>query len=909
MAFDFKKFWKGIIFRKEPSAISYDATREGAVYNNNNTELRAQISGVDRKVLTDDGSGALPAINVDADTVTVSNLEVDNFKAGVLDIDISSVSASDDTLASAKAIKAYVDTQVAGKDDASEITYDNVTSGLTATDVQDAIDEVEGRVDTIEGATYVNSFNTRTGVVTAQASDYDANQVDYDNSTSGLTATDTQAAIDEVEGRVDTIEGQTYVNSFNSRTGAVSPAASDYDANQIDYDNASSGLAATDAQAAIDEIDTTLDSHTSASSGVHGVTGDVVGTTDTQDLSNKAIINPSRLDVKKDTLANLETYATTASDGQLCYATDVKQAYQIIDNALAPIGGSAGGLDVFYSEDFAVNNASSFVTGNNAIVGSGGSLAGTLTNETVSPISGDQSIKYTQASGSLNDYFLSEEIVLDDKQKGNFVKLTGWFNYDGNDSDIVAFLYDETNNVIADGREFEIQSTSVAGKFILIPFIGTNVNSVRVGFQVRTENIGAELVFDDLQISTDTTSSQEVLYTKTEVIDATGSGAFSGGLIRVSRVGDQVSISVDSVVTFNTSGTFKESGAGFVPAWARPVASTVRNSFTSGTASLTKDFRVESDGTLAFGFSSSQSDSGGDASISYPVNQPALSTNVVTQIDATNAITTKYLSSNVSTTGVMTDLTFSNLVVGKLYRVNLQAAMDVNGSADSGKVSVLHNGNTIGRVSVDAPTGGTGIQSGLTLDFVAEASTLTFVFDEGTNATLVGNGAASETFAQLIDTRAANVLALIPQYITAWEDWTPTGTWTTNTTYTGKKRKVGENMEYQVRVALSGAPNSATLTIDLPGGDVIDTSKFLFTQGGDTPSSVAGEISISDNGSNIYTGKITYIDTGTIGLKVSNTSLSYLVLSNVTQAVPMTFASGDLVELKFSVPLTRLSIG
>ena len=33
---------------------------------------------------------------------------------------------------------------------ASQVSYDNTTSGLTATDVQDAIDEVEGRVDTLE---------------------------------------------------------------------------------------------------------------------------------------------------------------------------------------------------------------------------------------------------------------------------------------------------------------------------------------------------------------------------------------------------------------------------------------------------------------------------------------------------------------------------------------------------------------------------------------------------------------------------------------------------------------------------------------------------------------------------------------------------------------------------------------
>ena len=49
---------------------------------------------------------------IDADNNTLSNIEVDNLKSGVLDTDISSVSASDDTLPSAKATKTYTDTKL-----------------------------------------------------------------------------------------------------------------------------------------------------------------------------------------------------------------------------------------------------------------------------------------------------------------------------------------------------------------------------------------------------------------------------------------------------------------------------------------------------------------------------------------------------------------------------------------------------------------------------------------------------------------------------------------------------------------------------------------------------------------------------------------------------------------------------
>ena len=59
---------------------------------------------------------------------------------------------------------------------ANDVTYDNTGSGLTAADVQDAIDELAARP------------------VVAAAED-----ITYDNTVSGLTATDVQAAIDELK--------------------------------------------------------------------------------------------------------------------------------------------------------------------------------------------------------------------------------------------------------------------------------------------------------------------------------------------------------------------------------------------------------------------------------------------------------------------------------------------------------------------------------------------------------------------------------------------------------------------------------------------------------------------------------------------------------------------------------------
>jgi len=67
---------------------------------------------------------------------------------------------------------------------ASAISYSNSTSGLTATDVQAAIDELTVNIDDVADQLAALSLT--------------AANISYSNSTSGLTATDVQAAIDEV---------------------------------------------------------------------------------------------------------------------------------------------------------------------------------------------------------------------------------------------------------------------------------------------------------------------------------------------------------------------------------------------------------------------------------------------------------------------------------------------------------------------------------------------------------------------------------------------------------------------------------------------------------------------------------------------------------------------------------------
>ena len=76
-----------------------------------------------------------------------------------------------------------------GSSEAVDINYDNTQSGLSATNVQAAIDELEDEIDSI-----------------VPGGDVDAEDVGYNNITSGLTATNVQDAIDEVVDSVESVE-------------------------------------------------------------------------------------------------------------------------------------------------------------------------------------------------------------------------------------------------------------------------------------------------------------------------------------------------------------------------------------------------------------------------------------------------------------------------------------------------------------------------------------------------------------------------------------------------------------------------------------------------------------------------------------------------------------------------------
>jgi hypothetical protein len=134
--------------------------------------------------------------------------------------------------------------------------------------------------------------------------------------------------------------------------------------------------------------------------------------------------------------------------------------------------------------------------------------------------------------------------------------------------------------------------------------------------------------------------------------------------------------------------------------------------------------------------------------------------------------------------------------------------------------------------------------------------------------------------------------------VTDWQAWTPTGSWVTNTTYTGWRRRVGDTEEYRVVITTSGAPTATLLSINLP--NTIDTTKLPSS----TYTPILGQCKALDASISAYgLGYVGYLSTTSVFLTAPNASSTYVTAPDLTQAVPFTFGAGDSVIATFSAPI------
>ena len=273
------RFIKGIILA--PDSVALD-----------NVEGEIKVDSTSGKIQVTLKDGANPSAsrevvtNSQSQTLTNKTIDtpvIDGTVSGTaLETDLSS-SAASDKLVTASAVKTYVDSSLGEKDEADEIIYSNAVSGLAATNVQDAIDEVESRLGTAEGSL--------SGHISQATDAHDASAISSVPS-GNLAADDVQAALNELQSDID--------------------------------DRA---------------LDSVLTAHTS-SSIQHGVTSDLVGKDDNQILTTKTIdadnniISNLETDNLKSGVLNTSTSLSGASDIQIPSALAVKSYADSIPSSI-----------------------------------------------------------------------------------------------------------------------------------------------------------------------------------------------------------------------------------------------------------------------------------------------------------------------------------------------------------------------------------------------------------------------------------------------------------------------------------------------------------------------------------------------------------------------------------------------
>jgi hypothetical protein len=159
------------------------------------------------------------------------------------------------------------------------------------------------------------------------------------------------------------------------------------------------------------------------------------------------------------------------------------------------------------------------------------------------------------------------------------------------------------------------------------------------------------------------------------------------------------------------------------------------------------------------------------------------------------------------------------------------------------------------------------------------------------------------------------ILASVPAVYTG-HAWTPTGSWTSNVTYTGSYDRIGRHGRFKGSVLLSGVPSpNVPLDISLPSGLTLDTAAPGFANlaadyATDLGSGVAYDLSgIVPNLVRItYVGSVTPTTSGIrpIYYTTAGAGGNPVTIQNYIDAnVPFVWASGDRFDFDFIAPIAE----
>lgn len=560
------------------------------------------------------------------------------------------------------------------------------------------------------------------------------------------------------------------------------------DAVDIDYDNTGSGLAATNAQTAIDENDSNIDTHIAATVA-HGATGAVMGTTNSQVVTNKTI------DADLNTISNLAHGAE-------------------VDNPSSGVHGVVG-----------------------SVVGTTDSQ--TLTNKTIDAASNTLSnIGDGELTTGIDAAKLADGSVSNDEYQ----------RLDGVTSDIQGQI---------DGKA----DTDLGN--LAIP---TAINQDLLPSADNIRAIGSSsLRWASGSISTLNTQNYNIKDSSNvtrgilKALQTLPSGALAHTSLRANVDGENVGISTDNDVAADANATGdahwetgnKSAGTGNSgDLVAKPGTS------TGGTRG---SFLYNRGTNPAIGDVLTATDTAGRGDWATPV-VPSLNQRSETAT-FTALITDDFIFADASTAA---------------FTITLPTAV-----GNEGKVLQIRKTDTDWSkpVTIDGNAAET-IGGSTTTTLNTDGETLKIVSDN------------------------SNWLILERLTNSSTRSFTPTGTWTTNTTYTGFKWRRGDIMGVEVRIDLSGAPNAVSLNVDVPDSLSIAGGKRVSTTSAHI---VHGQSTLRDNSAAInLTGQIEpEPSTGDLVVRYFQDSGTRENSLTVNATGPFTWAANDIAYFWAEFPITE----
>jgi len=132
-------------------------------------------------------------------------------------------------------------------------------------------------------------------------------------------------------------------------------------------------------------------------------------------------------------------------------------------------------------------------------------------------------------------------------------------------------------------------------------------------------------------------------------------------------------------------------------------------------------------------------------------------------------------------------------------------------------------------------------------------------------------------------------------FVSGWKSFTPTGSWTTNTTYYGAYRRVGDSIDIYYRWNMSGQPNATNLILNMPNNLEMDFSKLNLQVDAD---SALGYGNYTDAGTSVYIISATRLSNSSFRIHYLR-NLSDKIISHwtVTHNDPFVPGSGDFGQI------------